>query len=350
MCGIVGYVGEQSALEVVIEGLRRLEYRGYDSAGVALIADGKLRRPRSGPASWPTSRPRWPSDPLPAGDDRHRAHPLGHPRRARTTATPTRTSTAPARSRSSTTASSRTSPQLRAELEERGHELASDTDTEAVAHLLEEEYASTATAVDLAEAMRAVCRRLEGAFTLVADARRRARRRRRRSPQLPAGRRPRRRRELPRLRRRRVHRAHPRGASSSARTRSSSCAGTASRSPTSTAARRRARVPRRLGPLGRREGRLRLLHAQGDRRAAAGRRRHDARPARRRRPARPRRDAALRRRPARRRQDHRHRVRHGVPRRPGREVRHRALDPDPVRGRAGVGVPLPRPGPRPARR
>ena len=42
MCGIVGYVGEQSALGVVIEGLRRLEYRGYDSAGVALISDGKL--------------------------------------------------------------------------------------------------------------------------------------------------------------------------------------------------------------------------------------------------------------------------------------------------------------------
>ena len=42
MCGIVGYVGEQSALDVVIDGLRRLEYRGYDSAGVAMLADGKL--------------------------------------------------------------------------------------------------------------------------------------------------------------------------------------------------------------------------------------------------------------------------------------------------------------------
>ena len=63
-----------------------------------------------------------------------------------------------------------------------------------------------------------------------------------------------------------------------------------------------------------------------------------------------RRDAALRRGPARRRQDHHHRLRHRVPRRPGREVRHRALDPDPVRGRAGQRVPLPRPGPRPARR
>ncbi|MFM7211294.1 MAG: glutamine--fructose-6-phosphate aminotransferase, partial [Actinomycetota bacterium] len=42
MCGIVGYVGEKQALEVVVEGLRRLEYRGYDSAGVAVITGDRL--------------------------------------------------------------------------------------------------------------------------------------------------------------------------------------------------------------------------------------------------------------------------------------------------------------------
>ena len=42
MCGIVGYVGEKQASVVVIEGLRRLEYRGYDSAGIAVIADGSV--------------------------------------------------------------------------------------------------------------------------------------------------------------------------------------------------------------------------------------------------------------------------------------------------------------------
>ena len=42
MCGIVGYVGTQQAQDVVVEGLRRLEYRGYDSAGVALVADGTI--------------------------------------------------------------------------------------------------------------------------------------------------------------------------------------------------------------------------------------------------------------------------------------------------------------------
>ena len=42
MCGIVGYVGGKPALDVVIEGLRRLEYRGYDSAGVAVLAGGQV--------------------------------------------------------------------------------------------------------------------------------------------------------------------------------------------------------------------------------------------------------------------------------------------------------------------
>ena len=42
MCGIVGYVGEKVALDVVVEGLRRLEYRGYDSAGVAVVAGETL--------------------------------------------------------------------------------------------------------------------------------------------------------------------------------------------------------------------------------------------------------------------------------------------------------------------
>ncbi|HPO38127.1 MAG TPA: glutamine--fructose-6-phosphate aminotransferase, partial [Kiritimatiellia bacterium] len=42
MCGIVGYIGRRSASEILLNGLRRLEYRGYDSAGVALLADGML--------------------------------------------------------------------------------------------------------------------------------------------------------------------------------------------------------------------------------------------------------------------------------------------------------------------
>jgi len=49
MCGIVGYGGQQPALEVVVEGLRRMEYRGYDSAGVAMVtADGLATDKRAG--------------------------------------------------------------------------------------------------------------------------------------------------------------------------------------------------------------------------------------------------------------------------------------------------------------
>ena len=42
MCGIVGYVGAKQAQDVVVEGLRRLEYRGYDSAGIALVHEGRI--------------------------------------------------------------------------------------------------------------------------------------------------------------------------------------------------------------------------------------------------------------------------------------------------------------------
>ncbi len=90
-----------------------------------------------------------------------------------------------------------------------------------------------------------------------------------------------------------------------------------------------------------------LLHAEGDRRAAAGDRRHAARPRRPGRAADPGRDAAARGRAARGRQDHRGGVRHRVPRRDDRQVRHRALVPDPVRGGAGQRVPLPGPDPDP---
>ncbi len=45
MCGIVGYIGPRNAAQVIMEGLRRLEYRGYDSAGIAVIQDGQHRNP-----------------------------------------------------------------------------------------------------------------------------------------------------------------------------------------------------------------------------------------------------------------------------------------------------------------
>ncbi len=145
MCGIVGYAGARPALTIVLDGLRRLEYRGYDSAGVALIADAELRHRASGPASWPTWRrpsPNAPGDARPRrGDHRHRPHPLGHPRR------PHRPQRPPAPSPSGRVAVIHNGiienfAKLRAELEASGVEFASDTDTECAAHLLERELRS----------------------------------------------------------------------------------------------------------------------------------------------------------------------------------------------------------------
>jgi glutamine---fructose-6-phosphate transaminase (isomerizing) len=164
MCGIVGYVGDQSAIDVVIGGLRRLEYRGYDSAGVALLAGGKLEtEKRSGKlANLEAALAEHPMPEATTG--------MGHTRWA-THGAPTDRNAHPHVDCTGSVAVIHNGiienfARLRAELEDRGHELASETDTETVAHLLEEEFPAAGN--DLAEAMRRVCRRLEGAFTLVA--------------------------------------------------------------------------------------------------------------------------------------------------------------------------------------
>ncbi|GAA1015005.1 MULTISPECIES: glutamine--fructose-6-phosphate transaminase (isomerizing) [Streptomyces] len=163
MCGIVGYVGAQSALEVVMAGLKRLEYRGYDSAGVAVLADGGLAAAKKA-GKLVNLEKELVERPLPTGTTG-----IGHTRWA-THGAPTDANAHPHLDNAGRVAVVHNGiienfAALRAELEERGHELSSETDTEVVAHLLAEEFSSCA---DLAEAMRLVCRRLEGAFTLVA--------------------------------------------------------------------------------------------------------------------------------------------------------------------------------------
>ena len=205
MCGIVGYVGGQSALDVVVAGLKRLEYRGYDSAGVAVLADGGLAAAKKA-GKLVNLEKALAERPLPAG-----ATGIGHTRWA-THGAPTDANAHPHLDNAGRVAVVHNGiienfAALRAELAERGHELASETDTEVVAHLLAEALSSCG---DLAEAMRQVCRQLDGAFTLVAvhaDEPDVVVGARRNSP-LVVGRRGRR--GLPRLRRRRVHRAHPR--------------------------------------------------------------------------------------------------------------------------------------------
>ncbi|MFE3072061.1 glutamine--fructose-6-phosphate transaminase (isomerizing) [Streptomyces sp. NPDC059247] len=163
MCGIVGYVGGQSALDVVVAGLKRLEYRGYDSAGVAVLSDGGLASAKKA-GKLVNLEKELVERPLAGGSVG-----VGHTRWA-THGGPTDANAHPHLDNAGRVAVVHNGiienfAVLREELTERGHDLTSETDTEVVAHLLAEEFSPTG---DLAEAMRLVCRRLEGAFTLVA--------------------------------------------------------------------------------------------------------------------------------------------------------------------------------------
>jgi glucosamine--fructose-6-phosphate aminotransferase (isomerizing) len=167
MCGIVGYVGPQAAVDVVVKGLRRLEYRGYDSAGVAVVyeVDGRGELAMAKRAGKLANLEKVLADePLP-----HAHLGIGHTRWA-THGGPTDRNAHPHRSSDGRVALVHNGiienyRLLRAEVEAAGAVVTSDTDTEVVAHLLGSELVGGR---DLAEAMRAVCRRLEGAFTLVA--------------------------------------------------------------------------------------------------------------------------------------------------------------------------------------
>ena len=163
MCGIVGYVGGQSALDVVVAGLKRLEYRGYDSAGVAVLADGGLAAAKKA-GKLVNLEKELVDRPLPTGITG-----IGHTRWA-THGGPTDANAHPHLDNAGRVAVVHNGiienfAALRTELEGRGHELASETDTEVVGHLLAESFSSCG---DLAESMRQVCRQLQGAFTLVA--------------------------------------------------------------------------------------------------------------------------------------------------------------------------------------
>ncbi|MGH3457957.1 glutamine--fructose-6-phosphate transaminase (isomerizing) [Aeromicrobium sp.] len=167
MCGIVGYVGHRSALDVVMGGLRRLEYRGYDSAGVALVDGDRIALAKKA-GKLANLDAELAERPLP---EAHTG--IGHTRWA-THGAPNDVNAHPHLDADGRLAVVHNGiienfAELRAELEASGHELVSETDTEIVAHLLHDELEHTP---DLAGAVRAVCRRLEGAFTLViADAR-----------------------------------------------------------------------------------------------------------------------------------------------------------------------------------
>ena len=164
MCGIVGYVGEKQALEVVVEGLRKLEYRGYDSAGVAVVSGDHLDvRKKAGKLANLESL--LGTDPLASSTIG-----IGHTRWA-THGGPTDANAHPHVSEDGRVAVIHNGiienfAELRAELTAAGVTLSSETDTEVVAHILARSLPEVGG--DLAEAMRHTCQRLEGAFTLVA--------------------------------------------------------------------------------------------------------------------------------------------------------------------------------------
>ncbi|KAA9162875.1 glutamine--fructose-6-phosphate transaminase (isomerizing) [Amycolatopsis acidicola] len=168
MCGIVGYVGHRRALDVVLGGLRRMEYRGYDSAGVAVLdGAGELTVERKAGRLAnlehqldATGRERFSGT---AG--------MGHTRWA-THGAPVDRNSHPHRDTTRRVAVVHNGiienfAALRAELEAEGVELESDTDTETAAHLVAKAYTEGPTAGDLPASVGAVCRRLDGAFTLV---------------------------------------------------------------------------------------------------------------------------------------------------------------------------------------
>ncbi len=168
MCGIVGYVGHQSALDVVLDGLRRLEYRGYDSAGVAVIgSEGGLAVERkAGRLQNLETR----LDEV-GRDNFVGTVGMGHTRWA-THGAPIDRNSHPHRDATNRVAVVHNGIienflALRAELEGLGVEMTSDTDTETVAHLVAFAYSDGDTKGDLPASVRKIARRLEGAFTLV---------------------------------------------------------------------------------------------------------------------------------------------------------------------------------------
>ena len=165
MCGIVGYTGKDLALGPVLEGLRKLEYRGYDSAGIALITD-------AGEKLWIEKRAgKLGNLEEILGDKTPNSHSgIGHTRWA-THGGPTDANAHPHVDNEGKLAVIHNGIienylELRQQLEKAGHVFKSETDSESVAHLLSDSRKKHGG--DLAAAMREVCQQLRGSFTLLA--------------------------------------------------------------------------------------------------------------------------------------------------------------------------------------
>ena len=162
MCGIVGYVGDRDSVPIIMESLRRLEYRGYDSAGIAVIeSDGKLRGSKA------EGKLQRLAERLNNGEQLHGAIGFGHTRWA-THGRPSDANAHPHLDCSGKIAVIHNGiienyAPLRDELLRNGHEFRSETDTEVLAHLIEAELALEG---DLLSALRKTLARVRGAYAL----------------------------------------------------------------------------------------------------------------------------------------------------------------------------------------
>ena len=158
MCGIIGVIGREPAAPLLIDALRRLEYRGYDSAGVATLEHGALTRRRA-EGKLKNLEARLLREPLTGTIG------IGHTRWA-THGRPSETNAHPHTTEKLAVVHNgiiENFAELRQELEKKGNHFASDTDTEVIAHLVTEEMKRGAAPV---KAVRKALPRLRGAFAL----------------------------------------------------------------------------------------------------------------------------------------------------------------------------------------
>ncbi len=337
MCGIIGYIGSKPVVPVLIDGLRRMEYRGYDSAGVALVSpEGiALRRSAGKLINLENTIRNEPVDGL---------YGVGHTRWA-THGRPTEENAHPHRDCTGKIVVVHNGIienylELKHELQQQGHEFKTETDTEIVAHLVEREMKDDG----LENAVRRALLYMRGMFAIVLvsvdDPEKIVAARN--GPPIVVG-----------LGRGRVLRrlGHPGNPQPHARRRVPRRRGDGDHHALGRDVHRLRRqggledlAARDVGPDRGGEGRPQALHAQGDLRAAGRCPRHHsrsrlARP----RPDLPRGSEHRRRHVARPRQDHDRRLRHVVARRAGRQVSDRGARPGAGRSRLRLRVPLPQP-------
>jgi glucosamine--fructose-6-phosphate aminotransferase (isomerizing) len=167
MCGIVGYVGPKDVVSVILEGLRRLEYRGYDSAGIAVGSAGRGLELRRAPGKLRNLEEVIRQHPL------HGTYGIGHTRWA-THGRPTEENAHPHRDCTGRIVVVHNGIvenylELKRELGEEGHTFVTETDTEVIAHLVEQELRSAESSgktMLLEDAVRRAVRRLTGAYAI----------------------------------------------------------------------------------------------------------------------------------------------------------------------------------------